>query len=115
MPFYLYRQTLSGEPPSESSKLSPVSEEELEASKRILIEYAKENLPVFEANHRYLRNNYVDLLKQFPDRLIAVYGEQVVANAADIGELLEILEQQGIDRKLTLVEFLNTDTSPVIL
>ena len=111
----LYRQSFSREPVRSSPQITPVSEEEIEETKKGLIEYAEKTLPAFEANHRYLRENYADLLKEYPEQWIAVHEQRVVANAPSMAKIFTTINQLGIDRHFTVVEFLNTDSRPLIL
>ena len=115
MEFSLYREALSNEPTGQTTRAIPMSEAEREETKRRVIEYAEKTLPAFEANHSYLRENYDDLLKQYPDRYVAVYHLRVVASAPSIEEILTMVDQLGFDRHFTLVELLNTDPMPMIL
>lgn len=111
----LYREALSSEPTGQPTKAIPMSEAEREETKRRLIEYAERSLPEFEANHGYLRENYDDLLKQYPDRYVAVYDRRVVASAPSIKEILNTVDQLGIDRHCAVFEFMNTGFSSMVL
>ncbi len=115
MTFSLYLQALSGEPTGKPPKAIPMVESEIEETKKRMIEHAKKTLPSFEANHRFLRENYQDLLKQYPDQYIAVHERRVVMSAPSIEEILTLADQLGIDRHFTVFEFLSADTVPMIL
>lgn len=115
MVFALYSEALSSEPIGRPPKAMPMSEAEREETKRRLIEYAEKTLPAFEANHGYLRENYDDLLKQYPDQFIAVHERQVVASAPSMQEILNTVDQLGIDRHCAVFEFMNTGFSSMVL
>ena len=111
----LYRQPLAGEPIEQSRKAIQMSEEEREETKRRLIEYAERTLPAFEANHRYLRENHAELLKEYPDQWVAVYEQRVVASDSTIKGVFNKVDQMGICRGDVVGEFMDTNPTPMIL
>ena len=110
-----YRQAISIDAIEESPKVTPMSQEEIEETKKRLIEYAEKTLPVFEANHRYLRENYAELLKEYPDQWIAVHELRVVASDSTITGLFDKVDQLSIRRGDIVGEFLATNPKPLIL
>lgn len=115
MVFSLYIQPQSSEPTGKPPNVIPMSEKEIEEIKKGMIEHAEKTMPVFEANHRYLRENYNNLLKQYPDQYVAVHERRVVASAHSIQEILIVVDRLGIDRHFTMFEFMDTNPKPMIL
>ena len=109
------RQALSSEPMQQLPKVAPMSQEEIEETKKRLIEYAEKALPAFEANLRHLRENYAELMKEYPDQWIAVHEQRVVASDSTIAGLFDKVDQMGIRRGDVVGEFLATNPKPLIL
>ena len=63
---------------------------------------------------QYFEENYNSLLAQFPNRWIAVRGEQVAASAFNYFEAEAQLEKQGIPFNEAIWEFMDADRNYVI-
>ena len=66
-------------------------------------------------DHEFLVAHREELLKQYPDKWVAVYQEKVVAVAPTMRGLFRKVEAQGIRRGDVKGEFLDTNPMPWIL
>ncbi len=60
-----------------------------------------------------MRTEQAELIKEHPDKWVAMGGDGVLAVGDSMKEVLEEVERQGVDSGETVVEFL--DTSPPLL
>jgi hypothetical protein len=68
-----------------------------------------------EVESQYWRDNYNRLLAEYPEQFVAVLDGEVVAVSSELEELMRILQQNGIDPLVALVEFLTDDRDKLIL
>ncbi len=66
-------------------------------------------------NDEFLNSNFKELLKQYPDRWVAVYLEKVVATDVTQKGLLKKLDELGLRRNGVVDRFMDTDPRPWIL
>ena len=57
----------------------------------------QEELERFRDDALYVDQHREELIQQFPERWVAVYHHQVVADDRDPGELIKKLRKKGID------------------
>ena len=62
-----------------------------------------------DRNGRFLSKHYRDLLAKYPNRWVAVYGEEVVAVSRSHKALLKQLDKLGCRRNGSVTQFLDTD------
>lgn len=63
----------------------------------------------------YWERHYPDLLARYPDEWIAVHEDTVVARALNIWDLVQVLEDQGIDSRDAWITFLNATRRAISL
>ena len=63
----------------------------------------------FQNDAFYVRDRWEELLQQFPDRWIAVYGQKVVTTARTHKELVAKLRRKGVPPAEAYTKFLATD------
>lgn len=57
----------------------------------------------------YVQDHYSELLEQYPEQWIAVYGQTVVGVDADLERLIERLRVQGVPPEHTVTEYLTRE------
>ncbi len=65
----------------------------------------------FEADHRWIHENYAVLLSAYADHWIAVKAGRVIASSPDLVELLTRVQ----DLATTCVEYINPQSTDVVL
>ncbi len=69
----------------------------------------------FRKDTAFLEAHREDLVRQHPDRWIAIFGEEVVGVAPSLEELLDDLEKKGIPVGQVLVECFTSSPEVYIL
>jgi len=69
----------------------------------------------FSADVRYRNENFYALLEQYPNKWIAILNQEVVAVSTSLKGLGAKLKKEGIDSRICLWDFLDTDPKPQIL
>lgn len=68
------------------------------------------------AIQEFWETNYKRLLALYPEQFVAVRGEDVVATAAELGELLNTLAALGLDPRIDVaIEFISSRSNSLIL
>ena len=68
----------------------------------------------FNKDHIYIEENQEHLLEQFPESWVVVYNEEVLGQAPNLNEALEIAREKRIEEHLA-VRFLTTTPVSFIL
>jgi hypothetical protein len=76
---------------------------------------AQQELDRFTADMIYVEQHREELLRQYADRWIAVYNEQVVAAAKDLKRLIRSLERKGLSPGHVYREYLTENEDLLIL
>jgi hypothetical protein len=63
----------------------------------------------------YWERHYPAFLAQYPDEWIAVYEDTIVAHAPHVWDLINALEDRGIDAREAWITFLNATRRAVSL
>ena len=74
-----------------------------------------ESVAVFEQSRLYIDSNRDKLLKQYPNRWIAVHKEKVLATDKDLQTLVGIIRKSGVRLEYVAVELLTNEKTPVLL
>lgn len=59
-------------------------------------------------------SNQRALVKKYPNKSIAVYNCEVIADADTVGELLQAVDLLSIPRSKTFIKFMDADPAPII-
>ncbi len=76
---------------------------------------AQQELARFTADMAYVDQHRQELLRQYPDRWVAVYNEHVVGAAKDLKKLIKHLERKGITPGHVYREYLTDKEDLLIL
>ncbi len=74
-----------------------------------------QELERFREDARYLDEHRQELLAQYPERWVAIYHQQVVAQAKDPRRLIQKLQEQGIPAARVYRAHLTTHEEMLIL
>lgn len=74
-----------------------------------------ESAAVFEQSRSYIDSNREKLLKQYPNRWIAVHKGKVLATDKDLRNLIGALRKSGTPFEHVAVELLTNEKTPVLL
>jgi len=74
-----------------------------------------ESVAVFEQSRSYIDSNRDKLLKQYPNRWIAVHKEKVLATDKDLQNLVGIIRKSGVRLEHVAVELLTSEKTPILL
>ncbi len=69
----------------------------------------------YRADALYLAGHREELLRQYPDRWVAIYDLRVVADAKHLSRLIKQLDRRGFPRGDVVVEYLATDEPLLIV
>ena len=72
-----------------------------------------EKLKQFTRDKEFVSKHWEELLRQYPDKWIAVLRGRVIAFADDLKTLIGSIPEE--DRSATVVKFLNANPKPLIL
>ena len=67
-----------------------------------------------ERNREWTFSNQRALMEKYPNKSIAVYNCEVIADADTISELLRVVDLLGIPRSKTFMKFMYADPMPII-
>ena len=67
----------------------------------------------FTQDHVYIEEHWEELLKEYPDKWIAVLQGKIIASADSSSALISAIPKQ--DRGSTAIKFMDTDPKPLIL
>ena len=84
--------------------------EELGGANRI-----HEELNAFSEQVEHLDSNRKHLLKEFPNKWVAMFESEIIPVSDTLEEVLGEIDKKGIPRSDAVVEFLNTDPQALIL
>jgi hypothetical protein len=70
---------------------------------------------VFEQSRSYIDSNREKLLKQYPNRWIAVHKEKVLTSDKDLRNLIGTLRKSGTHLEQVAVELLTSEKTPILL
>lgn len=73
------------------------------------------NLEHFNRDLDYFANRHEELLRQYPERWVAIYRGQVVDTADDINRLTRRLREKGLDPGHVFCEYLTQHHRELIL
>jgi hypothetical protein len=62
----------------------------------------------------YVQANRDALLREYPERWIAVLDGRLVASAEEFHDLLAQIDDRGVSRRRVYFEFLTTDEAPLV-
>ena len=65
----------------------------------------QQDLERYRQDALYFEAHRQELVDQYPERWVAIYRQQVVGAAKDLGRLIRQLERKGIPRGRAFVEF----------
>ncbi len=84
---------------------------------KIIAEQSKltESAAAFEQSRLYIDSNRDKLLKQYPNRWIAVHKEKVLATDKDLQNLVGIIRKSGVRLEHVAVELLTSEKTPILL
>ena len=74
-----------------------------------------ESAVVFEQSRSYIDSNREKLLKQYPNRWIAVHKEKVLAADKNLRNLIGALRKSGTPLEQVAVELLVNEKTPILL
>ena len=74
-----------------------------------------ESAAVFEQSRSYIDSNREKLLKQYPNRWIAVHKEKVLASDKDLRNLIATIRKTGTHLEQVAVELLTSEKTPILL
>ena len=74
-----------------------------------------ESVVVFEQSQSYIDSNREKLLRQYPNRWIAVHKEKVLASDKDLRNLIATLRRSGTYLEQVAVELLTSEKTPILL
>lgn len=74
-----------------------------------------ESATVFEQSRSYIDSNREKLLKQYPNRWIAVHKKKVLATNKDLRKLTVALRKSGTPLEQVAVELLVNEKNPILL
>ena len=74
----------------------------------------EQELERFNADGDYLQEHREELLREHPDRWVAVYNQQVVAVAKGIKALIKQLERKGVKPGRAYCKYL-TENEPILI
>jgi hypothetical protein len=91
--------------------------DELAQQLKTIAEQSKltESVAVFEQSRSYIDSNREKLLKQYPNRWIAVHKGKVLAANKDLRNLIGALRKSGIFLEQVAVELLVNEKPPILL
>lgn len=69
----------------------------------------------FQKRNRFLDANYAELVKKYPDQWVALASNGTLVAAPTTGELVEKLEQKGLDRRGAATKLMETTPRMLIL
>jgi hypothetical protein len=69
----------------------------------------------YRADALYFEENREELVRQYPDRWIAIYGQRVVGTAKRLPVLVKQLERRGFPRGRVYIERASTKDDMLIL
>lgn len=69
----------------------------------------------FAASGRYLSERWEEFAASMPNEFVAIRGATLVAHAPDLDGVLGDLERQGIDRRDTLIDFIDVGDIIMVL
>lgn len=75
----------------------------------------KKDINQFKRDTLFLEKHRDELVSKHPNRWVAVYKRQVQAVDSDLKNLLKTLDQKGLPRGQTVVEFLSTERKLLIV
>jgi hypothetical protein len=75
----------------------------------------QQELERYRSDALYLEEHRRELLKQYPDRWLAVYDQHVVGASKDIKRLVAQLQRKGIPASHTVVRYLTDKDELLIL
>lgn len=91
--------------------------DELTQQLKTIAEQSKltESVTVFEQSRSYIDSNREKLLKQYPDRWIAVYKKKVLAASKDLRNLIGTIRKSDTPLEHVAVELLVNEKAPILL
>ena len=69
----------------------------------------------FRKDASYYEEHREELLKEYPDRWVAIYNEQFVGTAKDLNRLITQLQKKGIPQGRAFVEYVTEKEDLLIL
>lgn len=75
----------------------------------------QQELERFTADMLYFDQHRHELLRQYPDKWVAIYQNQVVATAKTLPRLVKQLERKGIPKGRAFVEYVTAKEDLLIL
>ena len=75
----------------------------------------KEQMEQFDRESAYFVAHQEELLREYPDQWVAIYGERVVGADPDRTQLVADLRRQGVPTDRTFIEFMWTNRPVFIL
>lgn len=75
----------------------------------------QEQIEHYRADALYFEAHRAELLRQYPDRWIAVYDQQVVGTAKNLDRLVRLLQDKGIAPSHAFREYLTEKEDILIL
>jgi hypothetical protein len=75
----------------------------------------QEDLERFTQDMLYFDQHRDELLRQYPDRWVAVYHQQVIGAAKDLKRLVRQLERKGIPAGRAFCEYLTDEETLLIV
>ena len=69
----------------------------------------------FQKRNRYLDANYAELVKKYPDQVVALTSNGTLVAAPTVKELVEKLEQKGLDRNGVATKLMETNPRMLLL
>ena len=76
---------------------------------------AQRELERYRNDALYFEGRRQELLRQHPERWIAVYEQQVVGTATRLPQLIKLLEKRGLPRRRVFIEHLSAKEDLLIL
>ena len=74
-----------------------------------------ESVAVFEQSRSYIDSNREKLLKQYPNRWIAVHKGKVLATDRDLQNLVVTIRKGSVRLEHVAVELLTSEKTPILL
>lgn len=75
----------------------------------------QQELTRFNADWKYFRDHYQELLAQYPEQWIAIYEGKVVGTATELSDLIDDLIRQGIHPGSVYHDFLTNSDDLLIV
>ena len=69
----------------------------------------------FQKRNRYLDTNHAELVKKYPDQLVALASNWTLVAAPTMTELVEKLEKKGLDRSGAATKLMETTPRMLLL